>query len=369
MSNRKTDASWHTASLTTTLSMSILHQFLNAYKVQIQDNELCGLPDFMSPYLSMRDAVGKAILDNLKRADTQVAPNHDVLWGLRSPFPVCACINVHNWCNESCIICPRHLSENHRFELMPEQVFAEIVRQYSENGGRILTFNNFSDIFAHPSGIEYIEHALSYPSLQVYLVTNGLNMRQSYTDRILRARFEGIVYISCHGFTEETFERVTGVRGFHAVLSNILYLKERHPCPRRIIIQYCADYSTDAEIRTAVDYWKKIGVSLNLFRSHTFSGNSGHNDQAVGSGRLAGCKGWGHDAGQPFYQIVIQHNGDVTLCCHDYHRSVVLGNVLKTSISEVWNSEAFRYAIGQIYAGLPSDAHFICKRCHLAQFV
>jgi radical SAM protein with 4Fe4S-binding SPASM domain len=90
--------------------------------------------------------------------------------------------------------------------------------------------------------------------------------------------------------------------------------------------------------------------------------------QDSGSGRLAGCRGWGHDAGQPFYQIVIQHNGDVTLCCHDYHRSVVLVNVLKTSVYDAWNSEAYHTAIGQIYAGLPSDESFICRKCDLAQF-
>ena len=75
MSSRNIAASCNTASRFTPLSMSTLHRFMNAHNVKIQDNGSCGLPDFMSPYLSMRDTVGKAILDNLKRADTQVSPN------------------------------------------------------------------------------------------------------------------------------------------------------------------------------------------------------------------------------------------------------------------------------------------------------
>jgi hypothetical protein len=148
-------------------------------------------------------------------------------------------------------MCPRHLSKDYPSEFMPEQVFARIMEEYAEIGGRIITFNNFSDIFAHPSGVAYIEHTLSYSSLNVYLVTNGLNMRQNYIDRIFNAGFDGIIYVSCHAFSKDTFERVTGARGFRNVLKNSLHLRGRHPHPERIIIQYGTDYSTNEEIQVA----------------------------------------------------------------------------------------------------------------------
>ena len=36
--------------------------------------------------------------------------------------------------------------------------------------------------------------------------------------------------------------------------------------------------------------------------------------------------------------LTIGYNGDVILCCHDYFRKYVMGNVMEKSILEIWNS-------------------------------
>ena len=69
------------------------------------------------------------------------------------------------------------------------------------------------------------------------------------------------------------------------------------------------------------------------------------------AGRLVGCRGWGYDAGLPFYQMVIQADGEVTLCCHDVAARVVLGNVLDGGLARVWNGVRLRAAIERIYGG------------------
>jgi len=40
-------------------------------------------------------------------------------------------------------------------------------------------------------------------------------------------------------------------------------------------------------------------------------------------------------------QAYILYNGDVLLCCVDWERSTVLGNLKEKSLAEIWNSEAY----------------------------
>lgn len=347
-----------------------VEQLLTSQQTEVTINQLNGLPDYNSQYLEFRDLVGLNILESLMNSSARSSLNIETIWDLRSDFPIAACLNVHTVCNEACIMCPYdNYSKINDHLIMPDVLFERLMNEFVSKGGKILTFNNFSDIFAHTSGIIFIEKALEYSSLQLYIVTNGLNMNPAYIDRILSKGFAGITYVSCHGFSQETFKKVTRRDAFYTVINNIKYLAENHPYPERIIVQYAADYSSIEEVIQAQKYWSSLKVNLNLFNTHTFAGNSQHCQQDSHSGILAGCRGWGHDAGQPFYQIVIQANGDVTLCCHDLANSVILGNVAKNSIYEVWNSEQFYTVVGQIYMGHDSKKKIICRKCQLAQYV
>lgn len=84
--------------------------------------------------------------------------------------------------------------------------------------------------------------------------------------------------------------------------------------------------------------------------------------------RFAGCRGWGKDAGQPFYQIVVQANGNVSLCCHDLRAQHVLGNAFRDGLAGVCNSPAYRRLVADLYLGEFSNPDFICRSCGLAQW-
>jgi len=324
-----------------------------------------GIPNFTSPFISERDRIGKRLLLDLLSQDLSL----EYVLSQRSSFPIAACFNVHTYCNEACVMCPYEdvyaSSKNHK--IMPMDVFKKLLTEFVELGGRIATFNNFSDIFAHRLGVEYIKTALQYhQDIQLYLVTNGIGMLPRKIDEIIANGFDGITYVSCHAFTPETFKKVTKRDSFELVKSHIEYLASKHPYPERIIIQYATDYSTIEEVENAKSHWNKFGITVNQFGTHTFAGNSNHREEKVKTGRLAGCAGWGTDAGQPFYQIVFQANGDVTLCCHDLLGSVILGNALRDGVQNTWNSTEFQKLINDLYLGKSDDPNFICRKCVMA---
>ncbi len=65
--------------------------------------------------------------------------------------------------------------------------------------------------------------------------------------------------------------------------------------------------------------------------------------------------------------IHILFNGDVVLCCMDWRREVILGNLHQQTIREIWNGEAYNN-VRQIIRGSkkgPSD--FPCYKCEDAK--
>ena len=44
----------------------------------------------------------------------------------------------------------------------------------------------------------------------------------------------------------------------------------------------------------------------------------------------------------PAYTSVIEWNGDIFLCCHDWQRRVSMGNVMQTNFFDIWNGPAYR---------------------------
>lgn len=328
-----------------------------------------GIPAYASAYLTHRMRIAEDLLESLRQGQGKVLGISGV-WQHRPTFPLAACFNVHTVCNEACQMCPYPgVWGNKAPELMPFERYQALLDEFASSGGRIVTFNNFSDIFAHRDGIAYVMAAVKrHPALHTYLVTNGMAMRPEYVDALLAEGFEGIVYVSCHGFSQETFLKVTGRRGFEQVLDNTTHLLRHHPHPERIVIQYATDYSSTDEIAAARAYWTDLGARVNDFVTHTFAGNSDHKRTPIGATRLAGCRGWGQDAGQPFYQIVVQADGNVSLCCHDLRARHVLGNAFQDGLAGVWNSPAFRRLVSDLYLGESEDPDFLCRGCGLAQW-
>lgn len=334
-------------------------------EIRIRD----GIPVYESPYIRSRNREARKLLARCL-AEAPDRYTADALWAERPEFPLSICFNVHSLCNERCVMCPYAADEaGAAVRFMDLDGYRRLWDEFVALGGRIATFNNFSDVFAHARGMDYVRIALGHAArAHTYFVTNGLALKAAYVDEVMASGWAGILYVSCHAFSADTFRKVTGIDGFDHVLKNARYAASRHPRPERIIVQYCADYSEPGEVEAARSFWADLGCSINVFRSHTFAGNSNHRETPPATGRLAGCTGWGYDAGQPFFQAVIQQNGNLTLCCHDLQGKVVVGNALESGLAAVWRSDRMRRIVEKIYRGRDHERGLdICRRCNMAQ--
>jgi radical SAM protein with 4Fe4S-binding SPASM domain len=128
----------------------------------------------------------------------------------------------------------------------------------------------------------------------------------------------------------------------------------------KIVVTMVATNITDAE--TAVDFWRARGVQSKWTPLENRGGNLLSAD-ALAPGlrplkRYANCS-------RLFKQACILWNGDMVLCCTDYTRKVVLGNVAETSIEQVWNAPG-AVSIRRLYAEGHMDRIPLCRYCSIS---
>ena len=63
----------------------------------------------------------------------------------------------------------------------------------------------------------------------------------------------------------------------------------------------------------------------------------------------------------PFYQLLVDFDGGVLLCNHDWDKRLILGNVKETSILNIWNSEKYK-EVRENLANANRN-HSPCNRC------
>lgn len=63
----------------------------------------------------------------------------------------------------------------------------------------------------------------------------------------------------------------------------------------------------------------------------------------------------------PFYQIMIDYDGSVLLCNHDWYKELVLGNINKESILSIWQNEILKKTRNNLSNAMRIDSP--CNKC------
>jgi len=63
----------------------------------------------------------------------------------------------------------------------------------------------------------------------------------------------------------------------------------------------------------------------------------------------------------PFYQLIIDYNGDVLLCAHDWEKKIIAGNAFKENIIDIWGGKAFTFVRNKLKDSSRTFAP--CNKC------
>jgi radical SAM protein with 4Fe4S-binding SPASM domain len=302
----------------------------------------------------------------LKTLALQISAAQEAPW-----FPPIVYIEPTNACNCRCIICPRRRMTRARGYIdMP--FFRRIVDQVATLGPSEIRLFNFGEPTLHRELPDMIRYCLAR-KLDARFQTNGLLLDRDYMTRLLEA---GLTYlgVSVNGLNAEEYETIRPGKKYETVRTNLqqaraLSRQTGKPLYIHINAQILQQdrHERQREIEAFAASWQDIADSLSVSGLSLYDRISFVEKGYVSEAALADIpRRADHEVRctEPFDRMVVKWDGRVTPCCVDFDAQLVMGNLHRQSVREIWQSETFhalrRTIRTQAYAEIER-----CRTCPL----
>ena len=254
--------------------------------------------------------------------------------------PTIFTIETTNKCNLACRMCPRQFMKR-KVGTMSMKLFRKIIDEARNYQDSILLHG-----FGEPLLDEHIIERINYSGdngLKATISTNGVFLDKKNARKILESKLSGII-LSMDATTEKTYSKIRAKGDFKKVKANFhqfmqMKNKEFPKSKLRITIQIIKMDESIHQIEDFKKEWMRKKPSKILIKS--FSTFGGQHEQIT---ELAEMKHRYQPkkirARPPCYYLwksfVVQWSGEVVPCCRDYDSKIVLGDVNKQTLLEIW---------------------------------
>lgn len=240
-------------------------------------------------------------------------------------------INTTELCNRTCVFCPRHdpsvfPNRNLHLTLKGAQTIAEELAENNYSGK--ISFSGFGENLLNPDFVEIVKtFRVELPYATLECNTNGDKLTDKYIRDLVHYAGLNLLYINLYDGPEQ-FEKFEEM---------ILWAEVRQD-------QY--------KFRMHWGDFEKHGLILN--------NRSGVIDW-VGIEETNIKSLQGKPCHYPFYKMFVDWNGDVLFCSNDWGREHVVGNLLQSSLYDVWFSKPMNKIRKRLMKGDRSMSP--CNKC------
>ncbi|THB71159.1 MAG: radical SAM protein [Desulfovibrio sp.] len=277
----------------------------------------------------------------------------------RPSFPRAVQIQTTSRCNAKCLFCGYNETRDLPQGDMDDDLFTKIADECGRHFvGRVSPYLMNEPLVDKklPQRIAYL-NKVRKPGTKTKINTNGALLTEDVSEALIDAKLRHL-WISVQGIRAETYKQSMGL-DLAKTLANIdtfldIRARKKAALPK-LTITMLHTALTDAEMDEAHAYWAERDVR---FKVHHMDNRAGKDlsGLAVRKPKLR------RNCSLFLKQAYILYNGDMVICCHDWRRTIVLGNVGESSIKEIWNSSHFKDLIHEYQAGDYSNLA-LCRTC------
>ena len=252
--------------------------------------------------------------------------------------PIVDQIELTNRCPYSCKMCPRTSSMSRSLGDMDFELFARICEQISGNQ-QYVALHHFGESLLHRQLPDMVRHA-TRKNLATGLSCNPPSLKAALAARLLDAGIASLV-LSFDSLDPASYRDIRGpaadVDRAIANIDALVRLRDAGRYPTAITVQliHMRDNADETERFLAFcrDHGVDRGVVVRLGRWDF----SDEKTETLGSFDTPLYQGF---CLRPQQSIVVLWDGRVVACCHDYDGILVLGDLNKQSLDDVWASAA-----------------------------
>ena len=285
-------------------------------------------------------------------------------------FPLYIQIEHSGKCNLRCLTCVqgiKELRENYSpgFKPLEIRLYKKILREAQDYKCPSMSFHNNDEPLLLKDLEKRIKMAKEAGFIDIILVTNATLLTKERADNLLKSGITKINF-SVDGWNEKTYRKVRIGGDFKAVLKNIEYFLEQKKqanlkLPVSRVTSVLSKF-TCKDMDKFRDFWKK---RVDLVEFQNFQAIEGYTER-LKPGSVKIDKNF--YCNNPWQQIVIRANGDVLPCCSFCGTSLVVGNIKKSSIYQIWHSPKMNRIRKEI---LKNNFNFsrVCKSCSETAYI
>lgn len=286
-------------------------------------------------------------------------------------------IDPCNFCNFRCNFCAMQSSDEKfafKKQLMPLELMKKIIDDLSEFPDKLkmLRLAAVGEPLLHPDFVEMVRYAKE-KGVTGFLetVTNGSKLNPELNQELADSGIDRI-RISVEEITEEGYYQIANTKiDFQQFVANIKDLHERCTGKCEIYVK-TVDAAVDTKEKEQLFYqlfeeccdkiwidhvipiwpgWEKLEENFTL----QMKGLHGQELQAVKVCPF------------PFYTLVVNPDGEVTVCCGDWKRKLVVGDVSKQKLSEIWNGKPLKKLWVDMLSG-NREKYEMCQKCQIPMY-
>jgi MoaA/NifB/PqqE/SkfB family radical SAM enzyme len=279
------------------------------------------------------------------------------------PGPLRVQVQTQAGCDGRCVFCPNEevLHSGLPHGKMTPELFQKIVDELAETRPRrILPYLMNEPLLDKrlPEFVRYIAERL--PDTTTLVTTNGTHLTEDRAEALMDAGLKRIK-VSLQSLDPETNRRIMGYSS-DKVIANVLaarrLMKEKRLRHFDLRVSMIVSRMNLPEIESARRFWRKHGIRLVTSALE----NRGGNIKTAPEFNPHGMRSMGNCI-RPSRDMCILFNGDVVLCCVDWFRTTIPGNVAQQSLREIWNGPRMKLIRAGLAAGDADRVPEICRNC------
>ena len=295
---------------------------------------------------------------------------YELLEAYRSPTPVVYNIETTNACNMRCRMCPRTTMMTRSVEALDRPTFLHVIdqlspidpavwarwtafvqREYcvapdqpSENHfflyviPRVIQLHGYGDPLLDEHMGAYVE-LLTERGFDSYFSCNPANIDRVAMERMME---NGLTYIkySIESTDDERFKSIRGERSNYSEsyrdIEYLLALKAQRGLPTTVVITMLdlnfEDQATEYENLRRAFSGKDVYLYLKSEDQQWYREDY-HGTQSIH---------WREICKHPWMSMTVKSNGEAAMCMEDFNNEIILGDVRRESLADIWNGERYR---------------------------
>jgi radical SAM protein with 4Fe4S-binding SPASM domain len=250
-------------------------------------------------------------------------------------------IEPTNACNLKCPMCPRTVlindvnkSKDFKVGSMSFETYKKIIDEASEIGVYSVKLNWLGEPLIHPDIVNMVRYAKKKGIIDVMLNTNAVLLNEELSRNLIEAGLDKIFFSFDSPFKEK-YEKIRIGAKFENTLNNIKSLVDIRnnmgkTSPLTRVSMVLMD-SNRNEYNKFVELFKNIVDVVAYVEYREPTANAKYK---IDYEKKFACS-------QLWQRMFIAWNGDVIPCCVDSEKEMIINNIHKDSIKNIWNSNKY----------------------------